>query len=43
MPDDDEQPDDGLELCENCLGRFDRSDMEGEHCRECHAIIFEED
>lgn len=41
VPDDDN--DDGMVECENCSGRFDTSDMDGEHCRECAAEIFDQD
>lgn len=37
-----EAADDGLVSCDHCEGRFDRSDMAGDHCRECAAELFGE-
>lgn len=35
-----EAADDGLVSCDHCEGRFDRSDMDGDHCRDCAAELF---
>jgi len=37
------QADDGFVSCEWCGGRFDRSDMAGEHCHACADELAEGD
>lgn len=35
--------DDGLVACDHCDGRFDRSDMQGDHCHDCAEELFGDD
>ncbi|MDQ2878539.1 MAG: hypothetical protein M3R41_05645 [Pseudomonadota bacterium] len=35
-----EASEDGMVTCDYCEGRFDRSDMDGDHCLDCAEELF---